>query len=40
MQLDQKAGVLVAEIDHTITNSVRANMPLAEHARFTATFKS
>lgn len=40
MQLDKKAGVLVADIDHTITNSVRANMPLAEHARFTSTFKS
>ncbi|WED21532.1 carbon-nitrogen hydrolase family protein [Vibrio sp. JC009] len=40
MQLDQKAGVLVSAIDHNITKSVRANMPLAEHARFTSIFKN
>ncbi|MDG3084779.1 carbon-nitrogen hydrolase family protein [Vibrio hannami] len=40
MKLDQKSGVLVADIDHNITKTVRANMPLAEHARFTSILKS
>ncbi|WP_375751500.1 carbon-nitrogen hydrolase family protein [Vibrio sp. HN007] len=40
MKLDQKSGVLVTDIDHNITKTVRANMPLAEHARFTSILKS
>ena len=38
-QLGQAPEMLVATIDHRVTDTVRANMPLTEHARFTSSFK-